>query len=774
MKLDVVEGKLTVALEKYINLAAYSLQVEYGDFDPTIHTIDFMQTVPLLPKHICRNAQIQEDLLKRVSAVHERLKGMQPSYAALLYIVDAQQCEGYGEEYFNGKDEDSTEVKIGYSQEGIIIKGSYGAPLKHKWEHIKDMQAMKRHLNIRLHDGNLVQFTMEDAEMAHYVAVVMMWQFRYATNKAIIEKNSPMNINNLQGSIRTFNQMRSSNAELNSTRLIGPDYASLVYTMMPEPTYCSSTQRLPSTKRPQRTSLLQATSMCNLSIHTGCGETQPSKRSPLTSLIQYSKTENADIADALQSQDQANIEFENISRNALSKSTAALNFMNDEEYISPPGVLYCSTPFLLQNNAQNASSSPKNINGMVPSIVEDDAQKFEFHNFAALRKRHLADTMTGSSPEIRMIGGGTHTLCRNAAALVHKHSLLANGSQKTSPGHALSTPDLLSSCRSSPDLITSVLDRYRLAVAEAELRAAVISQKPSQLQHLNGTIQAGGHLQTMKSCGNYMLPSPPSMNVKSQRGMNKESQRTGDNIKTATPATKFMVMEVAEAEMKEHMSKDAMRPKIRKKSLPVMSSPPQTSFYHRSTASKIKGQAHPLSYLAQAGHIYYPPSSPLTQIHEIYRNNETSGFGSSNEPNSGATYSNSVLKSPPLFSGHHRYEVIEEDRTPESFLHRVHELCTPSSCGAVRALPVQNQALTVSSPRSVSPPDVFNNRTKNPISEQLSNSSADSPRSTINRPVTTVEQLLSGNDSENIPSSSMTNGSPQCTVCDKATNICEA
>lgn len=54
-------------------------------------------------QHMCRSAQILEDLLKRVSAVHERLRGMQPSYAALLYIVDAQQCEGYGEEYFNGK-----------------------------------------------------------------------------------------------------------------------------------------------------------------------------------------------------------------------------------------------------------------------------------------------------------------------------------------------------------------------------------------------------------------------------------------------------------------------------------------------------------------------------------------------------------------------------------------------------------------------------------------------------------------------------------------------
>ncbi|CAG9531167.1 unnamed protein product [Cercopithifilaria johnstoni] len=772
MKLDVVEGKLTVALEKYINLAAYSLQVEYGDFDPTIHTIDFMQTVPLLPKHICRSAQIQEDLLKRVAAVHERLKGMQPSYAALLYIVDAQQCEGYGEEYFIGKDEDSTEVKIGYSQEGIIIKGSYDAPLRHNvllnvqikfidfgWEHIKDMQAMKRHLNVRLHNGTSVQFTMEDEEMARYVAMVMMWQFRYATNKAIIEKNSPMNINNLQGSIRTFNQMRSSNAELNSTRLIGPDYASLIYTMMPEPTYCSSTQHLPSSKRLQRTSLLQATSMCNLSTNTGSNETQSSKRSPLTSLLQNNKSENG----------QASMEFENVSRNMLSKSTAALNFMDDEECFSPPGVLYCSTPFL-QNNAQNAL---EDTNDVIPSVAEDSAQKFEFHSVAVLRKRHLADTMTGSSPEIRMIGGGTHTLGRSAAALVHKYSLLANGSHKASPTHALSSPDLLSTCRSSPDLITTVLDRYRLAVAEAELRAAAaVSQKPSQLQYLNGTIQTGRHWHTMKRCENYMLPSPPPINVKSQPNKDEESQRTSDSTKTATLAGRFMMMEVADAKAKEHISKDTVRPKILKRPLPIISSSSQASFYHRPTASKVKGQAHPISYLAQAGHIYYPPSSPLAQIREVYRqqNGETSGFGSLNEP----IYANNALKKSSIISAPHRYEVIEEGRTPESFVRRVHELCIPLSCGASRELPARNQALTISSPRSISSPDVFNNRTKNPISKQLSTLSADSSQPAIIRPVAALEQFLCGDDSENFPSPAMISESSECTVCDKATNICEA
>lgn len=44
-----------------------------------------------------------EDFLHQILTVYERLSGMQSSYAAFLYIVDVQQCEGYGEELFLAK-----------------------------------------------------------------------------------------------------------------------------------------------------------------------------------------------------------------------------------------------------------------------------------------------------------------------------------------------------------------------------------------------------------------------------------------------------------------------------------------------------------------------------------------------------------------------------------------------------------------------------------------------------------------------------------------------
>lgn len=44
-----------------------------------------------------------DDILVRILTVYERLTGMKSAYAAFLYIVDVQQCEGYGEEAFTAK-----------------------------------------------------------------------------------------------------------------------------------------------------------------------------------------------------------------------------------------------------------------------------------------------------------------------------------------------------------------------------------------------------------------------------------------------------------------------------------------------------------------------------------------------------------------------------------------------------------------------------------------------------------------------------------------------
>ncbi|CAJ0569545.1 unnamed protein product, partial [Mesorhabditis spiculigera] len=196
MKLDVVEGRLTMDMENYIGLAAHSLQAEYGDYDKESMTIDYMQTIPLLPKQICRSATILESLLMKVLQLYETLRGMSCDKAAILYIVGVIHCEGYGEEYFKAKDEDSSEVKLGYSPKGIVVK-VYGAPVKYEWEKVKGFAAHKRHLQIKTRDL-VVEYSLEDAEWARYVCMVLEWQLHYATHKAPEERDVENDITDLQ------------------------------------------------------------------------------------------------------------------------------------------------------------------------------------------------------------------------------------------------------------------------------------------------------------------------------------------------------------------------------------------------------------------------------------------------------------------------------------------------------------------------------------------------------------------------------------------------
>jgi hypothetical protein len=143
LKLDVLQGeKFALDLDKCINLgpsllarpiyytrlslfpsftsAAYQLQIEFPDFKPTLQQLKMLNLLPtvnvfklllmsdkkssLLPQSMCRNPKINtDDTYLRILTAFEKLHTMEPAYASLLYIVDVQQCVGYGEEAFTCK-----------------------------------------------------------------------------------------------------------------------------------------------------------------------------------------------------------------------------------------------------------------------------------------------------------------------------------------------------------------------------------------------------------------------------------------------------------------------------------------------------------------------------------------------------------------------------------------------------------------------------------------------------------------------------------------------
>ena len=50
LKSDIIDGKLHFNIEQAISLAAYSLQAEFGDYDPERHTVEYLRDFAILPK----------------------------------------------------------------------------------------------------------------------------------------------------------------------------------------------------------------------------------------------------------------------------------------------------------------------------------------------------------------------------------------------------------------------------------------------------------------------------------------------------------------------------------------------------------------------------------------------------------------------------------------------------------------------------------------------------------------------------------------------------
>ncbi|KAI6228903.1 hypothetical protein M3Y99_01169900 [Aphelenchoides fujianensis] len=451
LKLDVINGRYVLEIDKYINLAAYSLQVEYGDFDRQLHTMEFLRSLTLLPPHLYRNSSLLDDFLTRIVAVYERLSGMQSSYAAFLFIVDAQQSEGYGEEFFQAKDDESTEVKIGYSPDGLIVKRCHGSNLRYRWQEIKDISQNKRCLHVKCKDSTSGVFTLEDAEWARYVTTVFNWQWQYALSDAIQHKAVPMSINNLQGSIRTFGSQPPP-PRLSSNDLMNAQAAD----------FTSSASTIANSRYSAASTSRTASSMFNINAVTP-------RQTPAVHAVQsFQHVTNPHAA-------------ANRVRSATSASAQQLPAAGSAPSLVQHSILdphYANTRMIGAYRPTSIQRHEQPMTNVSPIPHEMPIDEFEMERqvLKQMLEQRNSEKLIGSSPEIHMMGtgnaqrqpnGGSHFM-RRAQSNVRGYPPKNQQSfyeQKFSPH---STPDL---SISSPDLISAAVASQMVVLGPKHVNA---------------------------------------------------------------------------------------------------------------------------------------------------------------------------------------------------------------------------------------------------------------------------------------------------------------
>jgi tyrosine-protein phosphatase non-receptor type 14/21 len=175
LKDNIIRGDLKCSNEIACKLASYALQAEFGDYDETKHTQEFLDDCILFPSYMT----LDESLYEKVSRLHQRHRTMSAATAELAYIKLAQQLIEYGHEPLQQLEVNGMRIWIGACFIGIFIKHGNGQPTVYfKWPEILRMKVKDRSFAVETQQET-VYFKMLDTQTAEYILRMMVHQHMF-------------------------------------------------------------------------------------------------------------------------------------------------------------------------------------------------------------------------------------------------------------------------------------------------------------------------------------------------------------------------------------------------------------------------------------------------------------------------------------------------------------------------------------------------------------------------------------------------------------------
>ncbi|GAB1603744.1 4 isoform X1 [Argonauta hians] len=168
IKRDIYEGRLPVTFEEIIELAAYMLQSELGDFNPKLHTEGYVSEFRFIQHQTIEHEQA-------IAVLHRRLVGQVPAVAEYRFLEKAKWLEMYGVDLHPVKGESNMEYMLGITPAGIILQKNKNKVGNYFWPRITKVRFKDKIFSIKVKDRNCDQHWYA-FESSNKVACKHLWR----------------------------------------------------------------------------------------------------------------------------------------------------------------------------------------------------------------------------------------------------------------------------------------------------------------------------------------------------------------------------------------------------------------------------------------------------------------------------------------------------------------------------------------------------------------------------------------------------------------------
>ncbi|XP_030639279.1 protein 4.1b isoform X2 [Chanos chanos] len=153
LRRDIVNGRLSCPSETLAILGSYTVQSEFGDYDPELHDNNYLNNICLAPSHT-------QELEEKVMKLHRTYRSMSPAQADILFLQSAKDLPLYGVDLHPAMDENGTDVFVGLCHEGLMVYTDDTITNRIPWPRIVKISYKRKIFHLRIRPSE------EDSETA--------------------------------------------------------------------------------------------------------------------------------------------------------------------------------------------------------------------------------------------------------------------------------------------------------------------------------------------------------------------------------------------------------------------------------------------------------------------------------------------------------------------------------------------------------------------------------------------------------------------------------